>query len=189
MPGCVSSASQRKNRTQDNGAAEGPNQRLHVRILGYTAVVILLDQMTKLLVMKTFALHESIEVLGNALRFTYIENPGMAFGIRVGSEGFFIVFAALASAAIFVYLMRMRHDRFYSRLALALILGGAIGNLIDRILRGQVVDFIDVGIGRTRWPVFNVADMAVSIGMVLLIVQILLERDPETKGAGSTGGE
>jgi signal peptidase II len=145
--------------------------------------------MTKILVAKTFALGESIPILGNVLRFTYIENPGMAFGIRVGSGGFFTVFSALASLAIFVYLFRMRHDSFYSRLSLALILGGAIGNLIDRVVRGQVVDFIDVGIGNTRWPVFNFADVAVTTGMILLIAQVLLEREPEEKGAEAAGGE
>jgi len=160
-----------------------------VRVLSYTAFVILLDQMAKVLVVKIFALGESIRILDDVVRFTYIENPGMAFGIRVGSRGFFTVFSALASLAILVYLVRMRHDSFYSRLALALILGGAIGNLLDRMMRGQVVDFIDVGFGTTRWPVFNVADMAVTIGMILLIAQVLFEREPKEGGARAVEGE
>lgn len=160
-----------------------------MKVLGYSALVILFDQMTKILVMRTFALGESVRVFGDLVRFTYIQNPGMAFGIQVGSKGFFTLFAALASLAIFVYLVRMRHDKLLSRLSLALILGGAIGNLIDRLIRGQVIDFIDIGVGQTRWPVFNIADMAVSIGMVLLIGQVLLEREPEEKKAEVAEGQ
>jgi len=146
-------------------------------VLVITAIIIVLDQITKLIVKSRFFLEESMAVLGDVLRFTYIENPGMAFGIRLGGRYFFTVFSALATVVILVYLYRLRHERLPSRLSLALILGGAIGNLIDRFAYGRVIDFIDVGIGTLRWPVFNVADSAVSIGMVMLVALALFEKE------------
>ncbi len=145
------------------------------------AIVVALDQITKLLTKNFMALSESRKIVGDFLRYTYIENPGMAFGIHIGNRTLFTVFSVLASLIIFVYLLRTRGDHKLVRWSLALILGGAIGNLIDRVVRGSVVDFIDVGIGDLRWPVFNIADMAVSIGMIVLIVVILFERSPAEK--------
>jgi signal peptidase II len=146
-------------------------------VLVFTLLVVVLDQMTKLAVKARFYRGESIEIFGDTLRFTYIENPGMAFGIRFGSPLFFTVFATLASAIILIYLYRMRRERFQSRFSLALILGGAIGNLIDRFAYGKVIDFIDVGVESTRWPVFNIADSAVTVGMIILVSLVLFERE------------
>ncbi len=143
-----------------------------------TAGVVVLDQTTKLLTKGYMMLSQSKEVLGDFLRYTYIENPGMAFGIRIGNRTLFTIFSVAASVVIFAYLLRTRGDHKLVKWSLALILGGAIGNLIDRVLYGSVVDFIDVGIGDLRWPVFNVADMAVSLGMMVLIVVILFEKKP-----------
>lgn len=160
-------------------------------VLVITVIIVALDQATKLLVKARFFLGESIEVLGDVLRFTYIENPGMAFGIRIGGKYFFTVFAALATIVIMIYLYRIRREKLPARLSLALILGGAIGNLIDRFAYGSVIDFIDVGINNTRWPVFNIADSAVSIGMVILMALVLFEKDktaaePESPALPST---
>jgi len=148
-------------------------------VLSISALIVGLDQLTKLRVKDRFFLGESMEVLGDLLRFTYIENPGMAFGIRIGGKYFFTIFATLATAVILFYLYRIRHERFLSRFSLALIFGGAIGNLIDRYAYGQVIDFIDVGLGQTRWPVFNVADSAVTVGMLMLVFFVLFEREPK----------
>jgi signal peptidase II len=146
-------------------------------VLFFTLLVVVLDQITKLLVKSRFYLQESIEIFGDVLRFTYIQNEGMAFGIRVGGKLFFTVFASIASIVILVYLYRMRNERFFSRLSLALILGGAIGNLVDRFAYGAVIDFIDVGVGNTRWPVFNIADSSVTAGMIILISVVLFEKE------------
>lgn len=154
-------------------------------VLAISALIVVLDQITKLSVKGRFFLGESLEVLGDFFRFTYIENPGMAFGIRIGGKYFFTVFATLATAVILFYLYRIRHERFLSRFSLALIFGGAIGNLIDRYAYGQVIDFIDVGIGNTRWPVFNIADSAVTVGMLMLVFFVLFERDPKSAEAGA----
>ena len=140
-----------------------------------STVVIALDQFTKFQTKKHMSLHDSVAVFGDFLKFTYIENPGMAFGIQIGNKTLFTIFSILASIVVFVYLIRTRGDQVFVKLALSLILGGAIGNLIDRVLYGAVVDFIDVGIGQMRWPVFNIADSAVTVGMVILVGIILFE--------------
>ena len=127
-------------------------------------------------------------ILGDFLRLTYIENPGMAFGIDVGGKLFFSIFSIAASIAIIYYLYQTRHERLGFRIALGMILGGAVGNLIDRVFygvlfdeaplfHGKVVDFFDVDffnvtIGSyhlSRWPVFNIADASVTVGVLLLL--------------------
>ncbi len=185
-----------------------------MRILYVTGLVVLLDQAAKLLI-KGFdvpflslyhagiPLGASYPILGNFLRLTFIENPGMAFGIDVGGKLFLTVFSIFASIGIFIYLFRIRREPFVIRLALALILGGAIGNLIDRVFYGvifgegslfygKVVDFIDVdffnldflGIHISRWPVFNLADASVSIGVLMLVAfhRRFTEAEPASSG-------
>ncbi len=166
------------------------------RIFWISAVVFALDQATKWVVKTSMRLYESIPVLGDFFRLTYVENPGMAFGIRISDNIFFTVFAVIASLVILLYLFKLREHERWARLAMTIILGGALGNLSDRILRGQVVDFLDFeffdinipsfkllsiqfsGYSLERWPIFNVADIAVSIGMVMLLIYILfLEED------------
>ncbi len=149
-------------------------------ILILTLLVVVLDQLAKLAIKSRFYLNESHDVLGNVLRFTYIQNPGIAFGLRFGNKFFFTVVAVIASVAILIYLYRLRHARFAFRLALALILGGAIGNLIDRFAYGEVIDFIDLGIGNMRWPyVFNLADVGVTVGMSILMALALFGKDEQ----------
>jgi signal peptidase II len=171
-----------------------------MRVLYVTGCVLVLDQAAKLLV-KGFEipfldiyhagipLGASFPLIGDFLRLTFIENPGMAFGIDVGGKLFLTIFSVFASVGIFIYLFRIRNEAFVIRLALALILGGAVGNLVDRVFYGvifgegtlfygSVVDFVDLdffnleflGIHATRFPVFNVADASVSIGVLLLLV-------------------
>lgn len=148
-----------------------------MRILILSGLVIILDQFTKLLVKANFQLYESIKITGDFFRLTYIENPGMAFGIVLAGPWFFTFFSTIASLAITVILYKMRQERFVLRASLALVLGGAIGNLIDRFAYGRVIDFLDFGIGAHRFPVFNIADTAVSIGMIALILLVLFEKD------------
>jgi signal peptidase II len=171
-----------------------------LRVLYVTLGVVFLDQITKLLV-KGFTLPvfdyyhqgmllgQSIPVLGDFFRLTFVENPGMAFGIEIGGRLFLTIFSMIASIGIFYYIYRVRNEAFIVRLTLALILGGAIGNLIDRtfygvlfgegpLFYGKVVDFIDMDffninflrIHMDRFAVFNVADSSVSIGIVLMLL-------------------
>lgn len=154
-----------------------------MNVLFFSAIILIADQATKLLVKGRFERSESMEIIGNFFRLTYIENPYMAFGIRLGSPTFFTILATAVSLVIFVYLYRIRHEKFIARFALAIILGGAIGNLIDRFAYGQVVDFLDFGIGNTRWPIFNVADSSVTIGMILLLSLVLFEKETDRAAA------
>ena len=171
-----------------------------MRILFVTLGIVVADQISKLLV-KGFSVPSvgvvhtgypigtSFSVVGDLVRLTYIENPGMAFGIDFGGKMFLTLFSIAASIGIFLYLLRIKKESFIVRLSLAMILGGAIGNLIDRIFYGvifgyaplfygQVVDFVDVdffnlnvlGYSITRWPVFNVADASVSVGVIFLLL-------------------
>ena len=150
------------------------------QLIALSFFVVVLDQATKILTKKFMLLGHSEKILGDFVRYTYIQNTGMAFGIHIGNRLVFTIFSLLASLIILGYLFKARGDRPMVRVSLALILGGAIGNLIDRIFSGAVVDFIDVGIGSLRWPVFNVADSAVSIGMILLISVILFSKESQS---------
>jgi signal peptidase II len=100
----------------------------------------------------------------------------MAFGIEIGGQMFFATFALMATVVIFIYIVRARNEKPPLRIALALILGGAVGNLIDRLLYGKVVDFLEVGYKDLRWPIFNVADSAVTIGMIILVTLIFFDK-------------
>lgn len=147
-----------------------------MRILLFSFGVVLFDQLSKLIVKYFFNLGVSHNIIGDVVRLTYIENPGMAFGIQIGGQTFFTVFATLATIIIFIYIVRTRDEKMPLRFSLALILGGAIGNLIDRFLYGKVIDFVDIGIGNTRWPIFNVADSAVTVGMIILVTVMLFDK-------------
>ncbi|MHB1168724.1 MAG: signal peptidase II [Longimicrobiales bacterium] len=139
------------------------------------ASVVLADQATKWLVQSTLTLYEQVDIIGDYVRLTYIFNPGAAFGIHVGDYSR-IVFLGLSVVALGalggMYWATPSNDR--SRLAaIALICGGAMGNLIDRLRSERgVVDFLDVGIGTIRWPVFNIADIAVTTGAVILALSL-----------------
>ena len=145
----------------------------NLKLLSWSLIVVLLDQATKFGVSNSMNQGESIGVWGNILRITYIKNPGMAFGIQIGNKLFFTIFAIIASIVILIYLFRLKPEHFLPRLALASILGGAIGNLIDRFVSGKVIDFIDIRV--IRWPIFNVADIAVTFGMILLIAYVIFD--------------
>lgn len=149
--------------------------------------VVVLDYLTKMWAMNSLTYGYSVPVLGDFFRLTYTHNPGAAFGINIGehSRMFFLVLALVALVVLgLIYRSTPARDRL-RLLAVALVSGGAIGNIIDRFrFEAGVVDFLDFGIGSRRWPIFNVADMAVSIGAVLLLVSFYLEErhadQPET---------
>jgi signal peptidase II len=146
------------------------------------AAVIALDQLTKHLVVQRFKLHESVRVIPGFFDLTYVRNPGAAFGFLAGATGawrsiFFITVSAVALVVI-VALVRQTRDRL-PLLAFGLIGGGAVGNLIDRVRFGEVVDFIDWFYRTYHWPTFNIADSAISIGVGLLAIDMLFPRKQE----------
>jgi signal peptidase II len=148
----------------------------NVHWLWLSAAVIVLDQVTKQLVAAQMYLFESIHLTG-FLNLTYMHNTGAAFSMLAGAPSLlFVALGVIVTIAIMVWLHR--HPRAYrgTAIALALILGGALGNVIDRVTRGYVIDFIDVHAGHWHWPAFNVADSAITIGAILLILGALLVR-------------
>ncbi|MGH7572551.1 MAG: signal peptidase II [Gemmatimonadota bacterium] len=150
--------------------------------LGATAfvplAVVILDQLAKWWVRAELTLNQPVSIVGDNVRLLYIHNEGAAFGISIGEHSS-TLFLALASAAsilvLYLLLATPVRDRL-QRLALGLILGGAVGNIIDRVRFGEVVDFIQVGVSGHYWPIFNVADSAVTVGAVLLGIAYLSDR-------------
>lgn len=149
-----------------------------VLFFGVLFGILVLDIATKMLVQEYFMLHEQVDVVGDYVRLTYIYNPGAAFGIHLGehSRVIFLVLSIVALAALVaMYWFTPAHNHL-RLVAISLICAGAIGNLIDRIRSVDgVVDFIDIGVGAIRWPVFNVADMAVTAGAVILALSLWKE--------------
>ena len=144
-------------------------------IFGLIAAVIALDQWSKWLVKSSFNLYQSKPVIQDFFHFTYVTNDGMAFGLSLpGGKHVLLVMTLLLTGFIVGFLWKEKDGHPFVKYGLALILSGAIGNLIDRIIHGKVVDFMDFMIGDFHWYIFNVADSAVTIGMVLFIYHSLL---------------
>lgn len=140
-----------------------------MRFLWITGVALVLDQLTKWWVLQTMTLGESVPVLGSFFHLTYIQNPGAVFGIRLGNPYLHLSLACVALLVVGGLLWRLSPEDRLAAIGLTLVLGGAIGNIIDRVRFGVVIDFLDFGIGTARWWVFNLADTSVSVGTVLLI--------------------
>ena len=152
-----------------------------MRVLFVSAILVLADQVSKAIVVRTMSLYESVPVIENFFHFTYITNDGMAFGIDF-PFGYFIfsLVSALLTIFLFWYLWSVRNDSLLIRLGLAMIIAGAVGNLIDRLMLGEVIDFLDFMVGNFHWYVFNLADSYVTVGMVLIFTDsIFLEKKIE----------
>jgi signal peptidase II len=159
------------------GAPRKPGERLHV-FLGTSAAVLVLDLLSKMVVFRTLTLgHEPIPIIGQALRLIYIHNPGSSFGLFHGNRWFFIGVSALSILVILSLALKTRYRSRSLQVALGMILGGAVGNLVDRIWLGEVIDFIEMGIGRHRWPVYNVADIGITLGVAILALILLTQRE------------
>ena len=140
-------------------------------LLGVIVVIVTLDQWSKWAIKTTFQLYESKPVIQDIFHFTYVTNDGMAFGLSIpGGKHILLVMTILRTGFIVGFLWKEKDGHPLVKYGLALILSGAIGNLIDRFLYGKVVDFLDVMVGNFHWYIFNVADSAVTIGMVLFII-------------------
>ncbi|MFH2058057.1 MAG: signal peptidase II [Pseudomonadota bacterium] len=149
-----------------------------------SSIIIVADQITKYLIKANFGLHDNFVVIKNFFNITYVMNPGGAFGFFAsGSPGVrkFIFLFLSSIVAIFVlwFYHRCARDFIFLSYGLALIFAGALGNLIDRFQYGMVVDFLDFYIGSAHWPAFNVADSAITVGMGILIYNILFNKIPD----------
>jgi len=144
--------------------------------------VLFVDQVSKYFVDRTLELNESLPVIENYFYLRYIRNPGIAFGLKFGHP-----FVMLTVTTIIILLLgwlflkgRLASGNILEKTAMVLVLGGAVGNHIDRIRMREVIDFIDMGIGRYRWPVYNLADTFVTIGMGILVAAIVFtDKKPE----------
>ncbi len=147
-------------------------------------LVIIIDQITKAVILNFLPLYRSIAVVPGFFSLTHIHNPGGAFGFlsNQSSSLINIIFLFVASLAIcLVFYFYINTPKKHTLLAngFALIFGGAIGNMIDRIRLGKVVDFLDFYIGNLHWPAFNVADSAISVGIVIFLFHLLFKKMPE----------
>ena len=148
---------------------------------GVVAVVLLLDQSTKWLIRSRFLPGETRSVIGDFFYLTYNQNSGMAFGLMQGYSGLISVFSVLAIAFLIYLARRWGKENSVSRgilFSLSLVIGGAAGNLVDRMAWTGVIDFLDFGLGLYRWPAFNVADICISVGVGLLVLFSARSQDP-----------
>lgn len=146
-------------------------------------LVVLLDQFTKWLIASTMTYYEQINVIPGFLNLIYIHNPGGAFGMFARNQGhlqnFLFIGIAVFAMGLILYLYRNTPPEYpLLSAAFALIFGGALGNMIDRIRLGEVIDFIDVYIAHWHWPAFNIADSAITVGMVVFGFYILFRKVP-----------
>lgn len=145
--------------------------------------IIILDQFTKYLIIKSFSLYQSLTIIEHYFTIVHTRNRGIAFGLLSGQSSgirviLLIITSLLAIAFILYLLQSLRDTNTYAIVTLSLILGGAIGNLIDRVRWGEVVDFIDLHWYHYHWPAFNCADSAISTGLVLLLIGIATKKFP-----------
>jgi signal peptidase II len=169
----------------ERGGSSGVGYRKVLLFAVVLGSVLLVDLATKLAVERFMSLYQEIDLIGDYVRLTFIHNPGAAFGIKVGeaSRPIFMLLSVIALGALLaMYWFTPVGDRVRLT-AISLICGGAIGNLIDRIRSTDgVIDFLDVGIGGTRWPVFNVADIAVTAGAIILALSLWKEEQHVGRG-------
>jgi signal peptidase II len=151
-----------------------------LKYLWISALVLVIDQITKYIANTSMSLYQTIEVIPY-FNFTLAYNYGAAFSFLADAGGwqrwFFTGLAAIFSAVIFVWITRLKSTAKLEVISLSLILGGAIGNLIDRLIFGYVIDFLDVYYQSYHWPAFNIADSAICIGAVLLILDSFKKKD------------
>ena len=148
------------------------------------AIVVILDQASKRIIWEVYGQTGGTDLIDGVLRISLSKNTGAILGILSGSRVLLISVTILSVIVLILFAHRMRFAPVSKRIYIGLIFGGAFGNLIDRIATGEVLDFIDMGIGAYRWPTYNIADIAVTVGAILLIYGFV--RHP---GHGKAAGE
>ena len=144
-------------------------------------IILLLDRGTKLYVSSIMLLHDSFPVIDGFFSITYIRNPGAAFGFLANASHtflslFFVVVSAIAIVLLLLLIKNMKDEQPLFTFSLSLILGGAVGNLIDRVCYGEVIDFLDLHLMSYHWPAFNVADTSITVGAVILVYQLIVKK-------------
>ncbi|MDD5173855.1 MAG: signal peptidase II [Candidatus Omnitrophota bacterium] len=142
------------------------------KVLSISSLILLIDRLTKYILFRDLSEGESISVVPGIFHITLVLNSGAAFGLLKGRSAFFIVLTALVIVFICFYIIRGGCKDILTLIALGFILGGAAGNLIDRVLFGYVIDFLDFRI----WPVFNIADASINIGAFILVIKLIFDK-------------
>ncbi len=148
-------------------------------------VGIIIDQGTKIAIDRSMQLFDSVQIIENFFNITYVRNRGAAFSFLSDASWrlpFFIIISIIAALVILVAFRKLRNDQRLAHISLAMIFSGAVGNLIDRIRLGEVIDFLDVHWYRHHWPAFNVADSLICVGVILLAIDMMLEEKRLKKG-------
>ena len=152
------------------------------------AIVVVVDQVSKQIAWHSLLLGLHVDLIPGVLRLTLVKNKGAAFGLLEGGRIFFII-ASVVAAVFITYLgFHLPKTERVKRLLLGLILGGAVGNLIDRVYDGAVIDFVEMGIAGYWWPVYNVADIAVTVGAVALLVHVMATSRRQDEAGVRPGG-
>ena len=146
-------------------------------VSGWLVAIVALDQLTKIIVDRSMPLHQSIAIIDGLFNLTYVRNAGAAFGLFAGSaeifrRPFLILVSILASVFIIVMMKRLAEKETGLVTGLSFILGGAMGNLIDRVIYGDVIDFLDVYWRNYHWPAFNIADSFITIGVGIMLYRL-----------------
>lgn len=147
-------------------------------------LVIIIDQVTKISIIDRIDLHQTVQIIPGFLNLTHVHNPGGAFGFLASNSSFLrpLVFygaAVFALVLIFYFFYKTPESFRFLTAALSMVFGGAVGNLIDRFRMGFVIDFLDVYVGKYHWPAFNVADSAITVGVVIFILHIVTNKLPD----------
>jgi signal peptidase II len=159
-------------------------QNKYVKLAWVAALVILVDQVSKALILNNLPIHQSVKVIEGLFDITHIRNPGGAFGLMANMSAatrmfVFLFLSSLAVGLLFYLYKKTPKTHSFLATGFAMIFGGAIGNLIDRIRFGNVVDFLDFYIDKYHWPAFNIADSAITIGIFIFVFHLLFKKMPE----------
>lgn len=159
-------------------------EKKYFRLLIISGLVVVIDQISKLIVFEALPLYESVPVIPGFFSITHIHNPGGAFGFLSGQSAVlrhivFLLISSFAVGLIIYYYHRTPKNYLFLSCGFALILGGAIGNMIDRVRLGIVIDFLDFYVGNLHWPAFNVADSAITSGIIIFIYHLVFNKMPD----------
>ena len=159
-------------------------QNKYIKLVIVAGLVVLADQASKTLILKSLPLHHNVPVLAGVFDITHIRNPGGAFGLMANMSVVvrsivFLFISSVAVGLILYFYSKTPRTHAFLAFGFALIFGGAVGNLIDRFRFGSVVDFLDFYIGNYHWPAFNIADSAITGGIFIFIYHLLFKKMPE----------
>jgi signal peptidase II len=159
-------------------------KKKYFRLVVVAGLVVIIDQISKVIIFEMLPLYGTFSVIPGFFNITHIHNPGGAFGFLAGHSAVwrqfvFLFISALAIGLIIYYYHKTPKNYLFLSCGFALILGGAIGNMIDRVRLGVVIDFLDFYIGNLHWPAFNVADSAISIGITIFIYHLIFNKIPD----------